>query len=1102
MSTTLGDLAVLIGAEVNEAGFNRAVAAIGGIETAAASAANGASASMGQIGTAVDKSAQRITDASGRIRDGYGKFVSASQLAAEAAGNVGGSLGNLSDVASRASTSINGGLVSSFAAFDRAVKPLNEGIGRLGEGLKTAGGNLTTYVTLPLAGLATGAIIAAAKVDSLTRGLQAVTQQQLGEQGVTGLQGIAQAAADTQNRLKELREVAKLPGLGFTEAIQGDIRLRAVGLSADLSKRALLAFGNAIATTGGGKSELDRVTVQLGQLSAKGKVLAQDLRPIIEAAPSVATALRKLYDTVDSETISKSLQAQGKSSTDFIATLTDELAKLPKVTGGLAIAGENISDSLTLAGSKVGLIADKLFDLSGVANRAGEFIEGLADKFAALDPGTQKLIFGFAGIAAAAGPILIAVGSIGAALPAVIAGFEALGGALEVLGAGLTLATGPVGLAVAALAALAAGTYYVATANSRAYDSYLEQAEATRKLTSEVSPLLGRYDQLRAKSILTTAEQAELKAIIEKVTAAMPAAGQGLDNYGNYLGLATGKARELIAANQGLEKAIALKSLPAQQQKLADLEKQYANLIRIRDGFNATGQFRYNADDKTGYAPGTKELIEFRGQLESVSASLSAQQKIVAQLGGTVNGTNKDYTLFNETYKKFQANFYAQNGGATVQLGLLEALRIKLKDVTDQRELETTRKAVFADNKLIDSYKKQIAELEGVDKAGQKAFDAIAKLRLELSRLTALDKLLGDAPSQIEVLDRRSAALTQGLKMLVDNGVSTSSKAFQGFAGDLVRTSQAADKLKGAVGGIGSTQAKLTGLLPTTIGDTLPKDVARLLGEYANKPIELPLHLEIKPIINPSFKGTLADGLLDAAKAVGFNTAGLGEPLAKYGKAIRDTNQVALSFGGTLGALFNGFDAGNAKVQAAREYLQDLRERGYGPLSPEVQKATKDLRAYQTESDNAKLLTDTLSNGFGSLGDSIGGALGNGSDVLAAALSGLIDVLADYASKKGKLLIADGLAEVLLPGGQTLGALKIAAGTGLLIASGVARAGAASLRGGAGSSLASQPQTNYNSTTGLNQQKLQIVVTGEIKGRGQDLVAVLRSQQYRSERTL
>lgn len=365
---------------------------------------------------------------------------------------------------------------ANIAEFEAKMAAVQAGIGKLGDAAKSAGQSLTTYVTLPLGLLATGAVLASAKIDSLRRGLQAVTQQQLGEAGITGLAGVAQAAEDTKARLLELKQVAALPGLGFAEAVQGDIRLRAVGISADLSKRALLAFGNAIATTGGGKGELDRVTVQLGQLSAKGKVLAQDLRPIIEAAPAVAQALKKLYGTVDSETISKSLEKQGQSSTDFINTLTTELGKLPKVTGGLKNSLENLSDSAEINLAKLGDSLNTAFDLEGFAARAGAALDRMGDAFTALDPGTQKLIFGLGAAAAAAGPLLFVIGGIGAAVPAITAGFATLG-------VTSVAALGPIGLAAAVVAAAA----YAIVENWGSVTAYFSSSGAGGQVFGELA---------------------------------------------------------------------------------------------------------------------------------------------------------------------------------------------------------------------------------------------------------------------------------------------------------------------------------------------------------------------------------------------------------------------------------------------------------------------------------------------------------------------------------------------------------------------------------------------------------------------------------------
>ena len=184
-----------------------------------------------------------------------------------------------------------------------------KGINRIkqqAEKLSDVGDRLTIGLTAPLVAFGGLAAKSFAEFDSLRRGLDAITG----------------SSSKTAERIAELREIAKQPGIGFQEAIQGDIRLRAVGVSAGQSAKILREFANAIAQTGGGAAELASVTVQLGQMAAKGKVLAQDLKPVIEAAPAVGKALAEMFGTVDSESIQKSLAAAGKSSTDFIDDLT------------------------------------------------------------------------------------------------------------------------------------------------------------------------------------------------------------------------------------------------------------------------------------------------------------------------------------------------------------------------------------------------------------------------------------------------------------------------------------------------------------------------------------------------------------------------------------------------------------------------------------------------------------------------------------------------------------------------------------------------------------------------------------------------------------
>jgi tape measure domain-containing protein len=1007
-----------------------------------------------------------------------------------------------------------GAEVSGFKAAMADARRELKGLQQFSEGLKGAGDSLTRYLTAPLVGIGAASLVSSAKLESLRKGLEAVAQQELGKSGLTGLSAMAVAAQQTNERLKELLQVAKAPGLSFEGAEQADIRLRAVGISAEQSAKSIKAFANAIATTGGGSEEFTRVTVQLAQLSAKGKVLAQDLRPIIEAAPSVAGALQRLYGTVDSETISASLAKQGQSSKDFIRILTDELAKLPQVSGGLKAIYENDMDALLVASAKVGDGIAKAFNLQAVGEKLGNQITALGDGFANLSAPAQGAIVTFAGLTAATGPLLVGLGALGAGLPAIKAGIAAVESGAKLLSTGLVSLLNPTTLAIAGLAALAGGAYYLATANQRLLDSYREQAAATRQLTTEVSPLLDRYDELRAKTSLTTAEQAELKAIVEKVTAVLPAAGQGLDGYGNYLGLATDKARAFIQQNQGLDKAIALQSLPAQQQKLGELTQAYDRLLNERDQLSRGAFNSVKINDL-----GTQFLVDFRQELAATATELDKQRRLVAELGAAAGVTATEYDAIAVTLPGLAANLAklgtafpvanleAFREGIAAQFGLLATLKARLKEVQDQRDKETTVGAIKVDNAEITNLQKQIAALEGTDKVGKKAADAITKLRQELARLTALDNLLGDTPSQLQVLERRAATLVTGLKGLVDAGVSPASRAFQGFAADMVKTSQAADKLLAGIGKNGPDlldfkPAAIKGLIPTTIGDTLPQDVARLLGDYAKqaKPFELPLAVKLN-----------MQAITEAQQPVQLLSKEfltLGNSLPKFdGLVSKDLNKELLSLGAAFrqidGAKQLGieFDAAGAKAGALQGAIQNLLGAGLNSASAELKKFSADFKELAFNSQIAQELKASimdLASGISTaFTDAISGTQGFGESIASALLS----TIGDLAIKLGGIILASGLGiEALSTSLKTFtGVPAIAAGIGLLALGGIAKGAVANLgKTGISSAPISTPAImNY----GQKSNQTTIKVLAEFRLRGQDLVAQGRQQTYRSKVT-
>lgn len=160
--------------------------------------------------------------------------------------------------------------------------------------------------------------------------------------GMTTLEGSVEAG---EKRIAELVEVSKLPGLDFEQAVQGDIRLRSVGLSAELSKKALIEMGNAISNAGGTSVALDNVTLAMTQLVSRGKVTADNINQIANAVPQLRAVMKDVFGTADSE----ALQKMDMTAEEFIERLITGFEKLDRATAGLDEQMQDFTISIKLA---------------------------------------------------------------------------------------------------------------------------------------------------------------------------------------------------------------------------------------------------------------------------------------------------------------------------------------------------------------------------------------------------------------------------------------------------------------------------------------------------------------------------------------------------------------------------------------------------------------------------------------------------------------------------------------------------------------------------------------------------------------------------------
>lgn len=245
--------------------------------------------------------------------------------------------------------------------------------------------NMFAAVTLPVIGLGAAAISSAADIEKLTNAM-------------TSTMGSAEAAA---KEIELLREAAKAPGLGFEQAIKGSVRLQAVGLSAEDSRRALSAFGNALALAGGSASDLDGIALALGQIAAKGKVSAEEINQLAERTPQIRMAMQDAFGTADTE----QLQKMGITAEKFISEIITSFEKLPPATAGLSESLTNFNSSVKIAFATLGQSINKAIDFEGKLNMLADAVNAVATWFSELSPQTQKFIV-YAGLGAAAiGPL-------------------------------------------------------------------------------------------------------------------------------------------------------------------------------------------------------------------------------------------------------------------------------------------------------------------------------------------------------------------------------------------------------------------------------------------------------------------------------------------------------------------------------------------------------------------------------------------------------------------------------------------------------------------------------------------------------------------------
>lgn len=271
-------------------------------------------------------------------------------------------------------------------AFQKAVDGLSQMMRRASSGLQQA-----------IGGIGLGLL--------MKQSLDTVVSMDRLRRGMSTLEGSAEGA---EARLADLRETAKLPGVDFEQAVKADIKLRAVGVSADISKQAIIQFGNALSLAGGTASDLDGVILALTQIISKGKVSAEEINQIAERVPQVRRVMQNVFGTSDTD----ALQKMKMTAEEFVTSLIGGFSELDRATAGLDEQMSDINTSIKTATDAVmsGFIGESIGGMSELSSVVQDNIELLRDLGGVLGDLARTGVNTFRGITDSASGVAAAIG--------------------------------------------------------------------------------------------------------------------------------------------------------------------------------------------------------------------------------------------------------------------------------------------------------------------------------------------------------------------------------------------------------------------------------------------------------------------------------------------------------------------------------------------------------------------------------------------------------------------------------------------------------------------------------------------------------------------
>lgn len=327
--------------------------------------------------------------------------------------------------------------------------------------------------------------------------------------------------------LSELEKFAASTPFELPGVLDASKRLLAFGFSAEQVIPILTAVGDSAAALGIGEEGIQRLTLAIGQMQAKGKVSAEEMLQLAEAGVPAWEMLANKIGTDIPTTMDKASKGQISAAEGIQAVISGMNSKFggmmeqqsQTINGIMSNIQDSVTQSMVVIGDKIIEAFDIKPKLKGAQDALGEFTEkvksiGLADAI-------REIPSGFAGSMA-----VIAGAALGVAIPAIVA----LVGTMGTLAVGAGIISAP----VIALGAVVGGVAYAMFEN---WDWLSEQWDMLCNAMSLATGRMGAYIQKVLGGIIYYAGVAS--SAITKAVGGTPEISAEMTEHGKSLLMAS-----------------------------------------------------------------------------------------------------------------------------------------------------------------------------------------------------------------------------------------------------------------------------------------------------------------------------------------------------------------------------------------------------------------------------------------------------------------------------------------------------------------------------------------------------------------------------------